>query len=826
MAQPIWDTTAGTIGTFPYGINVSFQFLASPVSPATNITYSLLAGTLPTNLVIDVNGLLTGIPTLVTQDTTTSFTIRATDNLNNIRDRTFSITITGTAVPQFTTPSGVLVSTQDSIWTQISIEYSNPDVTNPVVIALQEGNLPPGLELSPEGLIQGYPLPPTLNVTVPLITTIGISTESTTDFIYCLNVIGMTPGRPVTFTDPIGDISAGVTYYIKTVDTVTNTISISTTQNGDTLPISDATGAMTVTLPVVSVGQPTIRTFNFKVRLLSPLGGNIGSYSITVINQNTPSSQGGPGNPPNTRTPTILNTRPLTIEITPSDIYYGYYILPPVPPSQNAQIGSILSNNFFAFKMLGYDFDSNPLEYIYSNLPSFLTGNSETGWITGTPELALPGINNYDFNVSVRKQGNPAISTTNFNFAFNLSKDVTGEIIWVTPTDLGTMYNGTISTLFVEATSDVTLNYRIISGSLPPNLELLSNGQITGFVADQPTSEFLTVGQNTEFTFTIDAFSPDFNIVSSPKTFTLNVLQQYGQPTDILYIQAAPSIQDRQILNTLLENTVLIPDEALYRADDVYFGKATSVIYEHAYGIFASAIQDYIAAIQIKNHYWRNITLGELKTAVAKNAAGNIIYEVVYSEVIDNLVNSQGVSIEKSIYWPRPINLFLGPWYTSVTNIFTSWDVVLNQEYYTSLTSGFARTLYPNSLYNMRTQVADVLGQELDSSLLPLWMTSQQENGSTLGYTQAWVICYTKPGRANEIKTNIETNWPYTLNQINFQIDRFSVNKSATYNWDNNLSPPAWTGLPSAEPVPDPLNSKDFYVLFPRQTILPDNTQY
>jgi hypothetical protein len=826
MAQPIWDTTAGTIGTFPYGINVSFQFLASPVSPATNITYSLLAGILPTNLVIDVNGLLTGIPTLVTQDTTTSFTIRATDNLNNIRDRTFSITITGTAVPQFTTPSGVLVSTQDSIWTQLSIEYSNPDITNPVVIALQEGSLPPGLELSPTGLIQGYPLPPTINVTLPIVTTIGISTESSNDFIYCLNVAGMTPGRPVTFTDPIGDISAGVTYYIKTVDTIANTISISATQNGDTFPLSDATGAMTVTLPVISVGQPTIRTFNFKVRLLSPLGGNIGSYSITVINQNTPSSQGGPGNPPNTRIPTILNTRPLTIEINATDPYYGYYILPPVPPTQNAQIGSILSNNYFAFKMLGYDFDSNPLEYIFSNLPSWLTGNSETGWITGTPELSLPGINNYSFNVSVRKQGNPAISTTNFNFAFNLSKDVTGEIIWVTPSDLGTVYNGTISTLFVEAESDVTLNYRVISGSLPPNLELLSNGQITGFVADQPTSEFLTVGQNTEFTFTIDAFSPDYNIVSSPKTFTLNVLQQYGQPTDILYIQAAPSIQDRQILNTLLENTELIPDEALYRADDVYFGKATSVIYEHAYGIFASAIQDYIAAIQLKNHYWRNITLGELKTAVAKNAAGNIIYEVVYSEVIDNLVNSQGVSIEKSIFWPRPINLFLGPWYTSVTNIFTSWDVVLNQEYYTSLTPGFARTLYPNSLYNMRTQVADVLGQELDSSLLPLWMTSQQENGSTLGYTQAWVICYTKPGRANEIKNNIETNWPYTLNQINFQIDRFSVNKSSTYNWDNNLNPPAWTGLPSANPVPDPLNSKDFYVLFPRQTILPDNTQY
>ena len=66
----------------------------------------------------------------------------------------------------------------------------------------------------------------------------------------------------------------------------------------------------------------------------------------------------------------------------------------------------------------------------------------------------------------------------------------------------------------------------------------------------------------------------------------------------------------------------------------------------------------------------------------------------------------------------------------------------------------------------------------------------------------------------------------HTLNQINFNIDRFTVNKSATYDYDNKLNPPAWTGLPSAQPVPDPLDSKDFYVLFPRQTILPDETQY
>ena len=45
----------------------------------------------------------------------------------------------------------------------------------------------------------------------------------------------------------------------------------------------------------------------------------------------------------------------------------------------------------------------------------------------------------------------------------------------------------------------------------------------------------------------------------------------------------------------------------------------------------------------------------------------------------------------------------------------------------------------------MRNRVAQVVGQEYNSKLLPQWMTSQQANGNTLGYTPAWVICYTKP---------------------------------------------------------------------------------
>lgn len=826
MAQPTWITPAGSIGSFPYGYAMTFVLVATPVAPATSVRYQVLAGSLPANVVLNTNnGVLSGTPALVTSDTVTTFTIRATDNLNNIRDRTFSMLVTGTAAPQFITQSGVLLTTQDSTWTQLQIEYTNPSTDNQVIIELQSGLLPPGLEISTSGLIQGYPNPPTTLVTLPLITTIGLSTQSSNYNIFCLSVLGVTEGRPVTFTNPIANINPGQIYYVKSVDTVANSFSISVTQNGSTFPLTDDTGGMNITFPAISNGQPTIRTYNFVLALLSPLGNSTSSYSITVINQNTPINQGGPGNPPNTRPPTLLNTRPLTIQVNDNDPYYGYYILPPVSPNDNAQLGTFSSDNYFSFKLNGYDFDGNPLTYICSGLPMGITYDSTTGWITGTPVLASRGINNYSFTAQVVKTGNNAIASPVFNFSFNISLDLVGEITWITPTDLGIIYNETVSTLNVNALSDTTLEYRLTSGTLPPNLQLLSNGEITGIVSSQPTETFLDVGQNTIFNFTVEAFSPTYPIIQSTKSFTLNVYQEYGQPTDILYIQAAPSVNDRNILETLLNNETLIPNELIYRPDDINFGKATSVIYEHAYGIYASDIQDYIASVT-KNHYWRNITLGELKTAVARDNNNNIIYEVVYSEIIDNLVNPQGVSVPSSVYWTNPIDLGLGPWYTSITDIFTSYVELLNQKYYTSLTPGYASVLYPNSLYNMRNRVADVLGQVLNSTLLPAWMTSQQINGSTLGYTQAWVICYTKPGCAETIKNNIETNWPYTLNQINFNIDRFTVDKSTTYNWENNINPPAWASLPSATPVPDPIDSKNFYVLFPRQTILPDKTQY
>ena len=141
MAQPVWNTPAGSLGVYPAGLAFVIQLSATAQSPASNVTYTLLSGSLPIGtslspITINSTGLITGIPSVVFVDTVNIFTIRATDNLGNIRDRTFSIGVSGVSNPSFTTPEGNILSTTDSLWVDYSIQYSNPNPSNQIRIEL------------------------------------------------------------------------------------------------------------------------------------------------------------------------------------------------------------------------------------------------------------------------------------------------------------------------------------------------------------------------------------------------------------------------------------------------------------------------------------------------------------------------------------------------------------------------------------------------------------------------------------------------------------------------------------------------------------------
>lgn len=720
MAQPIWETPAGTLGNFPSIIPLNLQLRAMPVYPALLLDYKLLNGRLPEGVVLsNVNNtcVIAGIPKGVNNTTAYTFTIRVNDEIGNFADRTFSIELLTAGLPRFLINSGNLLTVFDSEFLSYKIEYTTPIPNDEVKFFVASGELPEGLFLNEDtGIISGYPVPP-ININ----------------------------------------------------------------------------------------GTPASKKSDFTITLVSLLGSVSASYSITVKNIGLVNPTISP------RNPVILNYNPRRIPVDDNDPYYEYYL------NDVNSIPVLRSGDFFSFKIIGFDFDGGTVTYNFANLPPGLNGDSNSGWITGTVNIGT-GLSRYIFSVFVNK--NNGLASDIYEFALTVSNEITNDIVWTSPNNLGTIYNNTISTLKIEAESSQNLTYRLIQGTLPSQLVLDETGELVGRVAYQPTRDLLNQFTTTTFEFTVEAIALNYPLVSSKKTFTLNVYQYYNLVTENVYMKASPTLSQRAIVNSLLTDTSIIPTEFLYRPADLYFGKATDISFVHAYGIEASSAENYLEAMK-KNHYWRNLTLGELKTAIARDENGDIIYEVVYSQIIDNLVNEKNQSVSSQIRWPTYVSLELGPYLTSEDFLYTSFADVQDNLFYTSLTPGSTNVFYPASLDNMSKQIGDVLGKTSDTNLLPKWMTTQQLNGNVLGYTRAWVICYTLPGKSTEILNNINNNWPYKLNDIDFTVDRYYIDKSNTYNWNDNLSMPSWTELPSATPKPDPINSKDFVVPFPQKTITP-----
>jgi len=256
------------------------------------------------------------------------------------------------------------------------------------------------------------------------------------------------------------------------------------------------------------------------------------------------------------------------------------------------------------------------------------------------------------------------------------------------------------------------------------------------------------------------------DVVSVFKTFTVRVFREYNKPYQNLIVQAMPPFNDRVLVDSLLNNQNIFVPEFIFRPDDPNFGKATRVNYEHAYGLSPDTTDRYVESLYL-NHYWKNLVLGQIETAQALDSVGNVIYEVVYSRIIDNLVNADGESVSKIVNLPYAIN--------------------------TAVTNGTVTQVYPNSLVNMRDQVIDVVGQI--STKLPAWMTSKQANGRVLGFTPAWVLCYTNPGRSQQIAYYIQTQFGEQLNQVDFEVDRYILDRELSRNWDTATQ--QWTPEPN-----------------------------
>jgi hypothetical protein len=120
----------------------------------------------------------------------------------------------------------------------------------------------------------------------------------------------------------------------------------------------------------------------------------------------------------------------------------------------------------------------------------------------------------YTFDVRVFKKDNPTQISDPYTYILEIIGPVDTEVIWLTPSDLGTIDNGAISTLYVAAVvgDGQPLTYELLSGSdstLPQGLQLLPNGDIAGRVS---FNTFALDGGTTVF---------DVGFLSTPTTFDM-----------------------------------------------------------------------------------------------------------------------------------------------------------------------------------------------------------------------------------------------------------------------------------------------------------------
>jgi hypothetical protein len=454
----------------------------------------------------------------------------------------------------------------------------------------------------------------------------------------------------------------------------------------------------------------------------------------------------------------------------------------PTLTTPSGSIGTHRSDNQFAFRFLGSDPDSDPIEFVLftstdtevSEVVPGLVLNPSTGWLHGFIPAAASPIT-YTFRVAVRKVTDPSAISAKVQFSLEVLSSTSGfSISWITNSNLGSIENGAISTLKVQAesSSGVTLEYRLASESdpvsyqrLPQGLTLALDGSIQGrvaFIDSDFTGDF--ADQIREFTVVARDTG---GLVSATRTFTLVVKNVNQVPFENVYLLSLVSEQVRFRIDDVQSRA--IPLNTVYRPSDPEFGIQKKLRILIATGLNPATDTDYLAALS-RNHYRRPIQFSEPRLARALNLQNQVIYEVIYLRVLDDLENSQGQSVASTI-----------PVTTGAVSLDSAYQSLVQD----TEISPAATEITPNSITNMRNRIINSIGVA-NAGILPAWMASVQISGRALGWIPAAVLAYLEPGTGQTVLNNLIKSG-FSGTDLNFVADRYVCDQNLSYVYDKTL---------------------------------------
>lgn len=680
MTSPIWITPSGFLFTATELVSTSTTLVAS----GTNVTYKVLSGSLPDGLnLTTTTGIISGIPSIVSNLTTNKFVIRAS-NTSGVKDRTFSIDVDGIDVPiwkTFTLTTGTsFVLTTSTTEGYISVDAIKPYVFNKQYINYQ---LDASTKESPLSNISYYidefngELPPNLT----------------------LSKSGNLSGIIDCFTD---------------------------------LDLNTVVSTATVYNP---------KTYQFYISATDGIAENKRLFKLLVVDSE------------------MLKYHPLTtstgiaiLDVSLNSQPKNYLQLPQF--IDGADLGTIRAENYQILNISTYD----PSPFIGTITYSLVTGTTITsmlpqdlnldrnngiiyGYIPYQPAYTI----NYNLNISATKfDPLTGISVTASNtFTLAVKGLVESTIEWVsTSSFLGTITTGEISHLSVEAKqliSNYDIKYRKKSGTLPDGLTLFSDGSIVG-----------KANTNSTGTFTFTAEAKDvYELSAIEKTFSIDVIQTSKEYTS-LYFKPFLSKSSKDYYDNFINDEVIFDPKIIYRYLDPEFGVQRNIKINLEFAIEKVDIDKYTEAL-INNFYKRKFYFGNIKTAKAEDSNGKYIYDIVYADVIDNLVNTYNTSVSKIVYFD-------------------------NNAY------------YPASIDNMRIQLSNIILDDsekisINKSFYPKFLqTRQNSEYKSVNYIRFIPLCYTLPNEGQRILSRIRLK-NFDFKKIHLDIDRIIIKEN---NIDNN----------------------------------------
>lgn len=407
------------------GVAYTSQTLAATGGSAP-YTWTTSSGALPTGLTLSAAGLISGTPTAAG---TANFTAQVTDSASHTATKALSIVVSNTGVLTLVTqslPNGV----QNVAYSQTVVAAGGTPAYN---FTISAGALPTGLTLAPTtGIISGTPTATgTSNFTVQV--TDGAAGTKTQALSITVNgAVSITTASPL----PVVNAGAG------------------------TVQLFEATGGTPpYTWSVASGALPAGMTLSASAGVVSGAATASGTANFTLQASDVNAA---------------LATKAFTWTVNAASA--------PVITTTSLPNGVVGSSFTYVLQRSG---GIAPFTWSVSagSLPSWLTLDSSTGMLTGTPVSSASAVN---FTVQVTGSGGSGSDTQDLSIAVGAAGALN-----ITTTSLPSGTQNTSYSQGLTATGgSLPYTWTVVSGTLPTGLTLSTSGVITGTPTVLQTSNF------------------------------------------------------------------------------------------------------------------------------------------------------------------------------------------------------------------------------------------------------------------------------------------------------------------------------------------------